>query len=382
MTHDADAHRATLALARDLVGRRSITPDDGGCLAVVAARLEALGFDCQRIDRHGVRNLWARHGAGAPLVCLAGHVDVVPPGPAEAWTSDPFVPTERDGSLYGRGVADMKGSVAAMVTAAERFVRAQPAHRGSLAVLLTSDEEGQAADGTLAVVEALEARGERIDACVLGEPTSNARLGDTIKNGRRGSLNGRLVVRGIQCHIAYPELGRNPIQQALPALAALTAIEWDQGSAHFGPTRLQISNVRAGTGTVNVIPDSLEVLFNFRYSTAWTDERLRARVAEILDRHGLDYELTWQLSGAPFLAEPGRLLSAVTDAIRDVTGVTAALSTSGGTSDGRFLIRVANEVVEFGPLNDTIHKVDERLAIADLGPLSEIYERTIVRLLV
>lgn len=381
MTPGADAHQSTLALARDLVGRRSITPDDGGCLDVIAVRLAAAGFTCERLDRLGVRNLWARHGTEAPLVCLAGHVDVVPPGAVEAWTSDPFVPAERGGFLYGRGIADMKGPVAAMVTAAERFVRARPAHAGSLAVLLTSDEEGTAADGTLAVVEALEARGQRISACVLGEPTSAARLGDTIKNGRRGSLNGRLVVRGIQCHIAYPELGRNPIHQALPALTELAATEWDRGSAHFGPTSFQISNVRAGTGTVNVIPDSLEVLFNFRYSTIWTDARLDARVREVLDRHRLDYELNWHLSGAPFLTEPGRLVDAVSAAIGEVTGLTPSLSTGGGTSDGRFLSRVADEVVEFGPLNDTIHKVDERLAIADLGPLSEIYERAVGALL-
>jgi succinyl-diaminopimelate desuccinylase len=348
---------------------------------VVAARLEAVGFGVERLDRGGVANLWGRRGTETPLVCFAGHVDVVPSGPVDQWTNDPFTPTERDGFLFGRGVADMKGPVAAMVTAIERFVSSRPVHAGSIAVLLTSDEEGRAVDGTAAVVEALRLRNVTIDACILGEPTSSAVLGDTIKNGRRGSLNGHLVVRGVQCHIAYPELGRNPIHHALPALDELSRTEWDQGSAHFGPTSFQISNVRAGAGTVNVIPDSLDVLFNFRFSTAWTDQQLRARVAEVLDRHGLDYELEWHLSGAPFVTEPGPLVQAVSDAIASVTGITPSLSTSGGTSDGRFLSAISRELLEFGPLNDTIHKVDERLAIADVAPLSRIYEGVLTRLL-
>jgi succinyl-diaminopimelate desuccinylase len=373
--------RSTLELARDLVARPSVTPSDGGCTELLSTRLAAAGFRVDRLDRCGVANLWARRGTTRPLVCFAGHVDVVPPGPIDRWANDPFEPTERDGFLYGRGVSDMKGPLAAMVTAAERFVAARPVHSGSIAFLVTSDEEGSATDGTIAVVEALRAAGETIDACVLGEPTSSAKLGDTMKNGRRGSLNGRLLVRGVQCHIAYPELGRNPIHQALPALGELAGIEWDKGSEHFGPTSFQISNVRAGTGAVNVIPDSLDVAFNFRYSPAWTDEGLRGRVRDVLDRHGLDYELEWQLAGAPFLTEPGPLVQAVSAAIEAVTGVTPALSTSGGTSDGRFLAGISRELIEFGPLNDTIHKVNERLAIADCGPLSEIYEQILARLL-
>jgi succinyl-diaminopimelate desuccinylase len=308
-------------------------------------------------------------------------VDVVPPGPLDQWTTDPFEPAERDGFLHGRGVADMKGPLAAMVTAAERFALHRPDPAGSIAFLVTSDEEGAATDGTVAVVDALRSAGETIDACVLGEPTSSARLGDTIKNGRRGSLNGRLLVRGIQCHIAYPELGRNPIHHALPALGELAATEWDKGSEHFGPTSFQVSNVHAGTGATNVIPHSLDVQFNLRYSPAWTHERLHARVREVLDRHGLDYDLEWQLIGRPFLTEPGPLVQAVSAAVAAVTGVTPALSTSGGTSDGRFIAAISRELVEFGPLNDTIHKVNERLAVADFGPLSEIYEGILERLL-
>lgn len=372
---------STLALTRELVARPSLTPDDAGCLDLVSARLTAAGFLTERIDRHGVRNLWARRGDGAPLVCFAGHVDVVAPGPVDAWTSPPFVPTDRGGFLFGRGVADMKASVAAMVTAVERFVASHPSPPGSVAVLLTSDEEGAGTDGTLAVVDVLAARGVRLDACVVGEPTSDAVFGDTIKNGRRGSLNGRLVVRGVQCHIAYPEQGRNPIHQVLPALDELASIEWDKGSAHFGPTSFQISNITAGTGAANVIPGSAEVLFNFRYSTAWTAERLRSGVQAVLDRHGLEYEIDWQLSGGPFLTEPGPLVQAVTAAVESVAGVTPALSTSGGTSDGRFLTRIADEVVEFGPRNATIHKVDECVAIAELGPLSGVYEGVLQRLL-
>jgi succinyl-diaminopimelate desuccinylase len=371
----------TLDLAKRLVACRSVTPDDGGSLELIAARLAKAGFACERIDRSAVRNLWARRGSGAPLVCLAGHVDVVPPGPLDRWTSDPFTPAERNGSLFGRGVADMKTSVAAMVTAAERFIAREPQHPGSLAVLLTSDEEGAAIDGTAAVVRELESRQQRIDACIIGEPTSVERLGDTIKNGRRGSLNGILRVNGIQCHIAYPERGRNPIVQALPALTELTQIEWDHGNEYFTPTTLQISDIHAGTGANNVIPGSLDVMFNFRFSTESTADRLKARVHAVLDAHRLEYELTWSLSGAPFLSPRGGLVDIVSGAVAEVTGVTPSLSTTGGTSDGRFLAAVSGEVVEFGPLSASIHGIDEHVRIADIAPLSQVYERAIAALL-
>ena len=374
-------HTDTLALARQLIACRSITPDDAGAIALVASRLTRAGFTCERIDRGQVSNLWARHGTGAPLVCLAGHIDVVPPGPVERWTSEPFTPTERDGHLFGRGAADMKTSVAAMVTAAERFVAAAPRHRGSLAVLLTSDEEGAALDGTAAVVQELQSRPERLDACIVGEPTSTSRLGDTIKNGRRGSLNGVLTVRGVQCHIAYPERGRNPIGMALPALTELTATKWDQGSEYFSPTSFQISDIHAGTGANNVIPGSLEVMFNFRFSSESTADQLKARVQQVLDAHGVDYDLTWSLSGNPFLSPRGGLVDVMAAAVSAITGVTPALSTTGGTSDGRFLAGVSREVVEFGPVGASIHGIDEHVRLADIGPLSAIYERAITMLL-
>jgi len=376
-----DVQRQTLELAKTLIARRSLTPDDAGCLEVLGHRLRTAGFVCERVDRGPVRNLWAVHGSAAPMVCLAGHVDVVPPGPVDAWSSDPFTPTEREGQLVGRGAADMKSSVAAMVTAAERLVAAAPAHGGAIALLLTSDEEGAALDGTAAVVEHLRAHGQHLDACIVGEPTSVAVLGDTMKNGRRGSLNGVLRVKGVQCHIAYPERGRNPIHQALPALAALTAIEWDRGNDHFAPTSFQIAHVRAGAGANNVIPGDLEVLFNFRFSTESTDAALRARVHEVLDAHGLEYAVDWSLSGKPFLSGRGGLVDVVRDAVHAVTGVTPALSTSGGTSDGRFLAAIAREVLEFGPVGTSIHAVDEHIRVADLGPLSRIYQRAIERLL-
>ncbi len=367
----------TLQLARQLIAYRSITPADGGCLSLVASRLAAAGFRCERIDRGPVGNLWARHGSTGPLVCLAGHVDVVPPGPVEEWTSDPFTPTERDGMLYGRGAADMKGSVAAMITAAERLA-AVASHRGSLAILLTSDEEGDAVDGTAAVVATLLERGDTIDACIVGEPTSSERFGDTIKNGRRGSLNGRLRVHGQQCHIAYPERGRNPIHDAAGALHTLVSAEWDRGNEYFQPTSFQISNIRAGTGASNIIPGTLDVSFNFRFSPQSSAPDLQARVREILDRFRLAYDLQWTVIGEPFLTPRGALVDTLSASVRAVAGVEPALSTSGGTSDGRFLARLAREVVEFGPLNDSIHKIDEQVRIADLEPLSIIYERTVV----
>lgn len=372
----ADPQRETRDLACQLIACPSVTPSDGGALDVVSARLLARGFICERIDRGGVRNLWAYHGSGGPVVCLAGHVDVVPSGPAERWTSAPFEPSERDGWLYGRGAADMKGAVAAMVTAAERLVADCPTHPGMLALLFTSDEEGEAVDGTAAVVDVLRQRGVVIDACVIGEPTSDVRLGDTIKNGRRGSLSAVLRVRGEQCHIAYPERGRNPINEALPALAELAAIVWDRGDQYFPPTRFQCSNIHAGTGATNVIPGTLEVQFNFRYSPESPAERLQAGVLAVLDRYGLDYTLQWTVSGHPFITPPGPLVDALTASVRGMTGLTPALSTSGGTSDGRFLTAVARQVVEFGPVNATIHQIDERILVADLGPLSSIYEST------
>jgi succinyl-diaminopimelate desuccinylase len=374
----SDIQHETLQLAKALIACRSLTPADGGALTMIATRLSKAGFRCERLDRGSVSNLWARCGDTGPLVCLAGHVDVVPPGPIEQWSSDPFTPTERDGELYGRGAADMKASVAAMVTAAERV--ASTGRGGSIAVLLTSDEEGDAVDGTAAVVSMLRERGETIDACIVGEPSSTNRFGDTIKNGRRGSLNGRLRVRGEQCHIAYPERGRNPIHDLAPALAALVSAEWDRGNEYFQPTSFQISNIHAGTGASNIIPGALDVAFNFRYSPESTAQQLQARVRDILDRHSMEFDLEWTLIGEPFLTHRGPLVDAVTTSVESVTGVTPTLSTSGGTSDGRFLAKLAPEVVEFGPLNDSIHKIDEHVRIADLGPLSVIYERALIRL--
>ena len=371
----------TLELAKRLVACRSITPDDAGCLDLVTSRLTAAGFVCERIDRGGVRNLLARHGRTAPIVCLAGHVDVVPPGPVDRWTSDPFVPVERDGYLYGRGVADMKASVAAMVTAAERFVAAHPHHSGSIAVLLTSDEEGDAVDGTVAVVDVLRSRGELLQACIIGEPTSSARLGDAMKNGRRGSLHGVLTVKGQQGHVAYPELARNPIHIAMPALAELTAIQWDQGNESFAPTSFQISNLHAGTGANNVIPGTMDVVFNLRFSPVSPAETLQARVQEVLDRHGVACDLVWTVASLPFISPRGPLVDAMSSAVAAVTGITPALSTGGGTSDGRFLAAISAELVEFGPVNASIHGIDERVRVADIGPLSEIFERTITALL-
>jgi succinyl-diaminopimelate desuccinylase len=371
----------TLALARELIARPSITPADVGCLDLIGARLAPLGFVLERIDANGVANLWARRGADRPLLCLAGHTDVVPTGPLVQWHSSPFEPTERNGRLYGRGAADMKSSLAAFVVAVEQFIAAQPNHRGSIALLLTSDEEGDAIDGTVRVVETLQARGETIDCCIVGEPTCTTELGDTLKNGRRGSLSARLLVRGIQGHVAYPEKVRNPIHLAAPALAELTATNWDAGNEYFPPTSFQISNIKAGTGATNVVPGELEVLCNFRFSTASTVEELQARVHALLDRHSLEYEIRWTLGGRPFLTPRGPLVAALADAVRAATGIEPQLSTSGGTSDGRFIAAICPEVVELGPVNASIHKVDEHVAIADLAPLTAIYRGAIERLL-
>lgn len=372
---------ATLQLACQLITRPSVTPADAGCLDIVGQRLAPLGFTLEPMDHGPVRNLWGRRGSQAPLICLAGHVDVVPPGPLDLWSSDPFSPTCRGGNLQGRGAADMKSSIAAFVIAVERFLAAQPRPSGSLAFLLTSDEEGDAVDGTAKVVEALRTRGEPIDYCIVGEPTSSQVLGDMIKNGRRGSLGGKLRVRGIQGHVAYPHLARNPVHQAAPALAELASTVWDAGDEYFPPTSFQVSNIHAGAGVTNVIPGTLEVLFNLRFSPASSAAQLRARVESILARHALDYEIEWTLSGEPYLTPRGRLVSAASEAIRQVTGITPEISTSGGTSDGRFIAGICPEVIEFGPINATIHKVDERIAVADLDRLTDIYFAMLERLL-
>ncbi|MFH0934305.1 MAG: succinyl-diaminopimelate desuccinylase [Pseudomonadota bacterium] len=372
----------TLELAKQLIARHSLTPADDGCLDIIGARLSPLGFKLEKMRHGDVDNLWARRGAAAPMVCFAGHTDVVPTGPVNQWGSDPFTPTVRDGMLYGRGAADMKGSLAAFVTAIERFVAEHPQHKGSIALLLTSDEEGIAVDGTVRVVEALLDRDEKLDYCIVGEPTCVAKLGDTIKNGRRGSLSGTLTVKGVQGHIAYPHLVKNPIHLAAPAIAELAATEWDKGNEYFPPTSWQISNIHGGTGATNVVPGTVEIMFNFRHSTASTVDSLKQRVHAILDRHGLEYELQWeQSSGKPYLTPRGDLVDAVSDAIRRVTGLDTELSTSGGTSDGRFIADICPQVLELGPLNATIHKIDECVAVDDLDRLAEIYRLTLVRLL-
>lgn len=378
----------TLHLTEQLIACRSVTPHDGGCQDLIRARLAPLGFEFETLvsgpDDFRVTNLWAlRRGsdAKAPLLAFAGHTDVVPTGPLEQWRSDPFVPTHREGRLHGRGAADMKSSLAAMVVAAEEFLAAQPAHRGSLAFLLTSDEEGPAVDGTVKVVEWLRAQGVRMDACIVGEPTSVDKLGDMVKNGRRGSLSGKLTVKGVQGHIAYPHLAKNPIHLAAPALAELAGVEWDRGNAYFPPTSWQMSNIHAGTGASNVIPGALVVDFNFRFCTESTPESLRARVHAVLDRHGLDYTLDWTLGGEPFLTPVGTLSEALAAAIRAETGVATELSTTGGTSDGRFISKICPQVIEFGPLNASIHKIDEWVEVASLEPLKNIYRRTLEALL-
>jgi len=373
---------STLELARQLIARRSVTPQDAGCLDIVAARLAPLGFRCERISANGVDNLWARRGERAPLICFAGHTDVVPTGPLEHWTSDPFTPALRDGMLYGRGASDMKTSLAAVVTAIESFLAQHPRPAGSIAVLFTSDEEGPAVDGTVRVVQALRDRNEKLDYCIVGEPTSVERLGDMIKNGRRGSLSGDLVVKGVQGHVAYPHLARNPVHEFAAALAELARTQWDEGNEHFPPTTWQVSNINAGTGANNVIPGEVHVKFNFRFSTASTLESLQTRVVGILDRHGLKYDLEWRYDGRPFLTKPGNLVEAIARAIKTVTGIETKISTTGGTSDGRFIADICPQVIEFGPVNATIHKVNECIAVADIEPLSRIYEQILVNLLV
>lgn len=372
----------TLALASELIARRSLTPDDAGCQELISQRLAPLGFVAERIESNGVINTWLRRGTVSPILCFAGHTDVVPTGPREDWSSDPFVPVVRDGYLYGRGAADMKGSLAAFVTSIESFVAATSSHKGSIALLLTSDEEGPVnTDGTVKVVERLAARGERIDYCIVGEPSSSQRLGDTIKVGRRGTLTGRLRVRGVQGHVAYPEQVKNPIHLAAPAIAELAATNWDNGNEHFPPTSFQCSNIHAGTGAANVVPGVLELVFNWRYSTESSRENLVARLESVLNGHGLDYDLVMTASGKPFLTSRGKLVDAAVDAIASTTGLRATFSTSGGTSDGRFIADICPQLVEIGPVNATIHKLDERVAVDELEPLSRIYHGILERLL-
>ena len=372
----------TLELACELIRRPSVTPLDEGCQQLMMQRLVACGFAVERMRIEEVDNFWARHGGDGPVLCFAGHTDVVPTGPLQGWQHPPFeVRIDEQGMLCGRGAADMKGSLASMIIAVERFVADHPDHRGAIAFLITSDEEGPAQHGTRAVVERLRARNERLDWCIVGEPSSSTLLGDVVKNGRRGSLGCTLTVRGKQGHVAYPHLAKNPIHLAAPALAELAAEHWDDGNAYFPPTSFQVSNLNAGTGATNVIPGELKAVFNFRFSTESTVESLQQRVSAILDRHGLDYDLDWALSGLPFLTQPGELLGAVSASIQQVTGRTTQPSTSGGTSDGRFIATLGTQVVELGPVNATIHQVNERILASDLELLTEVYYQTLVRLL-
>ena len=371
----------TLALAEQLIARPSVTPDDKGCQQLLIERLAPIGFRCETIESKGVTNLWARHGTTQPVIVFAGHTDVVPTGPAEKWQSPPFVPTQRDGKLYGRGAADMKTSIAAMVVASEEFIAAHPERKGSIAFLITSDEEGVATDGTVIVCDRLKARGEQIDYCIVGEPTSTGQLGDVVKNGRRGSMSGKLTVKGIQGHIAYPHLARNPVHQFAPALVELAAEQWDAGNEYYDPTSWQVANINGGTGASNVIPGDVVIDFNFRFSTASTAEGLQKRVRDILDRHQLEYSLEWSISGFPFLTPRGNLSTALSDAIKAETGLETELSTSGGTSDGRFIAQICPQVIEFGPLTGSIHKIDEHVEIAHIDPLKNIYFRTLQNLL-
>lgn len=371
----------TLALTQELMSLSSVTPEDKGCQARLAELLTPLGFVCETIQSGEVTNLWARKGTAQPLVVFAGHTDVVPTGPLEKWQSHPFQPTLRDGRLYGRGASDMKTSIAAMVVACEEFTAAHPEHKGSIGFLITSDEEGPAIDGTVVVCNALKARGEQLDYCIVGEPTSAKTLGDMIKNGRRGTMSGKLTVKGIQGHIAYPQLARNPIHQAAPALSELVAEQWDAGNEYYLPTSWQISNIHGGTGASNVIPGEVVIDFNFRFSTASTVEGLQQRVHAILDKHGLEYDLKWTVGGLPFLTPRGDLSDALSRAIKDETGLDTELSTTGGTSDGRFIAQICPQVIEFGPPNDSIHKIDEHIEVRYIDPLKNIYRKTLENLL-
>jgi succinyl-diaminopimelate desuccinylase len=371
----------TLALTEELISLSSVTPEDKGCQQRLIELLTPLGFRCETVQSGEVTNLWARHGTAQPLIVFAGHTDVVPTGPVTAWQSNPFVPTQRDGKLYGRGAADMKTSIAAMVVAVEEFLAAHPAHKGSIGFLITSDEEGPATDGTVVVCDMLKKRGEQLDCCIVGEPTSSNELGDVIKNGRRGTMSGKLTVKGIQGHIAYPQLAKNPIHLAMPALAELASIEWDQGNEYYLPTSWQVSNIHGGTGASNVIPGEIVIDFNFRFSTASTVEGLQQRLQAVLDRHGLEYELKWTVGGLPFLTPRGNLSDAISKAIKEETGIDTELSTTGGTSDGRFIAQICPQVVEFGPPNGSIHKIDEHIELRFIDPLKNIYRRTLENLL-
>jgi succinyl-diaminopimelate desuccinylase len=370
-----------LKLAKNLIARPSVTPDDHGCQELLAHRLQLAGFVCERMVFGNVTNLWARRGQAAPLLVFAGHTDVVPTGPLDDWQTPPFEPTEREGFLYGRGAADMKSSIAAFVVAAEEFTMAHPWHQGSIALLITADEEGPSVEGTVKVCQALAERGELLDYCIVGEPTSVDALGDTVKNGRRGSLSGKLTIKGKQGHVAYPHLARNPVHLLAPALVELTSAYWDDGNEYFPATTFQVSNVHAGTGATNVVPGIAIVDFNFRFSTASTAESLRQRVTAILDRHALDYDLGWTLGGEPFLTPVGKLSAAMSAAIQEETGIVAQLSTTGGTSDGRFIAKICPQVIEFGPINASIHQVNEHIRLDTLEPLKNIYRRTLERLL-
>jgi succinyl-diaminopimelate desuccinylase len=372
---------STVALTQELIRRPSVSPEDQGCLQIIGERLGAIGFRLERMPFGPVENLWALHGEGGPVLCFAGHTDVVPTGPREEWQTDPFEPVVRDGMLYGRGAADMKSGLAAMITATERFIAKHPRHSGTLAFLLTSDEEGPSVDGTRRVMEVLEARGDKITWCVVGEPTSTDAFGDMVKIGRRGSLSGKLTVHGIQGHVAYPHLADNPVHAAAPALAELAARVWDKGNEFFQPTTFQISNISAGTGAPNVIPGELKARFNIRFSTEQTVEKLQQTITEILNRHKVNYTLEWFVSGLPFFTPPGALSDAVMKAVKEKTGRTPELSTTGGTSDGRFIAPTGAQVVELGVINATIHKVNESVRIADIDTLSQTYERVMELLL-
>lgn len=373
---------SAVELAKQLISRNSVTPNDAGCMDLLCEHLRPLGFDCEKISMGGVDNLWARRGTASPLVCFAGHTDVVPTGPLEQWTSDPFVPTIRDGVLYGRGASDMKSSLAAFVVAIEEFIKQHPDHPGSIAVLFTSDEEGPAIDGTVRVCEALKDRGEKLDYCIVGEPTAVNKLGDMIKNGRRGSLSGVLTVKGVQGHVAYPHLARNPIHLVAAAIAELAETKWDNGNEYFPPTTWQVSNFNAGTGANNVVPGDAHIRFNFRFATSSTLESLQTRVHGILDKHGVPYDLEWRYDGRPFITPKGDLVAAVARAIKTVTGLTTELSTTGGTSDGRFIADICGQVVECGPTNATIHKINECIRLEELDQLPQIYLHTLKNLLI
>ena len=371
----------TLELAKDFISRQSVTPEDAGCQQMLAQRLEKMGFKIEHLRFGETDNLWARRGDNGPVFTFAGHTDVVPTGPEENWKFPPFAATIENGILYGRGAADMKGSIACMVTACERFIENNPNHSGSIAFLITSDEEGPAHDGTVRVIETLEARNEKIDWCLVGEPSSTSKVCDVIKNGRRGSIGCTLKVKGKQGHVAYPHLAKNPIHEFAPVLKILTETEWDQGNEFFPPTTFQVSNIHAGTGATNVIPGECEVVFNFRFSTAITDTQIRQRVEALLNEHNIDYEIDWALSGQAFLTERGELVSATQQAIKSTCGFETELSTAGGTSDGRFIAPTGAQVVELGPLNATIHQVNECVAVEDLEILSEVYENILLNLL-